>query len=120
MTMRDGREVFSRAVMLMTETSKRVLHEAGMTAADIDRFVPHQANARMFDAVCGNLGINRQKTVRTIESFGNSSAATIPLSLSITNAERSFLQGETLLFNGCGRGHVWWSGRLSRLNRASP
>ena len=104
MTMRDGREVFSRAVMLMTETSKRVLHEAGMTAADIDRFVPHQANARMFDAVCGNLGINRQKTVRTIESFGNSSAATIPLSLSITNAERSFLQGETLLLTAAGAG----------------
>lgn len=104
MTMRDGREVFSRAVMLMTETSKRVLNEAGMTAADIDRFVPHQANARMFDAVCGNLGINRQKTVRTIESFGNSSAATIPLSLSVANAERPFTEGETLLLTAAGAG----------------
>ncbi|MGP4726526.1 beta-ketoacyl-ACP synthase III [Agrobacterium deltaense] len=104
MTMRDGREVFSRAVALMTETSQRVLLEAGMTATDIDRFVPHQANARMFDAVCGNLGIDRQKTVRTIESFGNSSAATIPLSLSVTNAERPFRQGENLLLTAAGAG----------------
>lgn len=68
MTMRDGREVFSRAVALMTNTSQRVLHEAELTAADISRFVPHQANARMSDAVCGNLGIEREKTVRTIGS----------------------------------------------------
>ncbi len=104
MTMRDGREVFSRAVALMTETSQRVLLEAGMTATDIDRFVPHQANARMFDAVCGNLGIDRQKTVRTIESFGNSSAATIPLSLSVTNAERPLAEGEILLLTAAGAG----------------
>ncbi|MGI8398129.1 beta-ketoacyl-ACP synthase III [Agrobacterium deltaense] len=104
MTMRDGREVFSRAVALMTETSQRVLLEAGMTATDIDRFVPHQANARMFDAVCGNLGIVREKTVRTIETFGNSSAATIPLSLSVTNAERPFRQGENLLLTAAGAG----------------
>ncbi|TKV72092.1 beta-ketoacyl-ACP synthase III [Rhizobium sp. AU243] len=104
MTMRDGREVFSRAVTLMTETSQRVLLEAGTTAADIDRFVPHQANARMFDAVCGNLGIDRQKTVRTIESFGNSSAATIPLSLSVTNAETRLAEGETLLLTAAGAG----------------
>jgi len=104
MTMRDGREVFSRAVALMTNTSQRVLHEAELTAADISRFVPHQANARMFDAVCGNLGMAREKTVRTIESFGNSSAATIPLSLSITNAERPFASGETLLLTAAGAG----------------
>lgn len=104
MTMRDGREVFSRAVALMTNTSQRVLHEAELTAADISRFVPHQANARMSDAVCGNLGIEREKTVRTIGSFGNSSAATIPLSLSITNAERPLAGGETLLLTAAGAG----------------
>ncbi len=104
MTMRDGREVFSRAVALMSETSQRVLEEAELTAADIGRFVPHQANARMFDAVCGNLGIERGKTVRTIESFGNSSAATIPLSLSMTNSGRPFASGENLLLTAAGAG----------------
>ncbi|MES5046868.1 beta-ketoacyl-ACP synthase III [Rhizobium nepotum] len=104
MTMRDGREVFSRAVAMMTQTSERVLQQAGIKAANIDRFVPHQANARMFDAVCGNLGIDRQKTLRTVEIFGNSSAATIPLSLSVANAERRFAEGETLLLTAAGAG----------------
>ncbi len=104
MTMRDGREVFSRAVAMMTQTSQQVLQQAGIGAGNIDRFVPHQANARMFDAVCGNLGIDRQKTVRTVETFGNSSAATIPLSLSVANAERRFVEGETLLLTAAGAG----------------
>ncbi|PYG57881.1 beta-ketoacyl-ACP synthase III [Rhizobium sp. UGM030330-04] len=104
MAMRDGREVFSRAVALMTRTSQQVLQQAGVPAANIGRFVPHQANARMFDAVCGNLAIDRQKTVRTVESFGNSSAATIPLSLSVTNAERPLAGGETLLLTAAGAG----------------
>lgn len=104
MTMRDGREVFSRAVALMTQTSQQVLQQACIKTANIDRFVPHQANARMFDAVCGNLGIDRQKTVRTVETFGNSSAATIPLSLSVANAERRFVEGEALLLTAAGAG----------------
>lgn len=104
MTMRDGREVFSRAVDLMTKTSRRALEQAGVTASDVDRFVPHQANARMFDAVCGNLGIDPAKTVRTIEAFGNSSAATIPLSLSIANTQQPLRPGEKLLLTAAGAG----------------
>jgi len=104
MTMRDGREVFSRAVDLMTKTSRRALEQAGITASEVNRFVPHQANARMFDAVGGNLGIDPARTVRTIESFGNSSAATIPLSLSIANRQRPFAAGETLLLTAAGAG----------------
>jgi 3-oxoacyl-[acyl-carrier-protein] synthase-3 len=104
MTMQDGREVFSRAVGLMTETSERALDQARIAAGDIDQFVPHQANARMFDAVSGNLGIEPEKTIRTIETFGNSSAATIPLSLSVAHAERRFAEGETLLLTAAGAG----------------
>jgi 3-oxoacyl-[acyl-carrier-protein] synthase-3 len=104
MTMRDGREIFSRAVALMTRTSQRVLQQAELSATNIDRFVPHQANARMFDAVCDNLDIDRQKIVRTVENFGNSSAATIPLSLSVANAERRIAKGETLLLTAAGAG----------------
>lgn len=104
MTMHDGREVFSRAVALMTGTSERALAQAGISAADVDRFVPHQANARMFDAVSSNLGIDSAKVVRTIETFGNSSAATIPLSLSVAHSERRFTEGETLLLTAAGAG----------------
>lgn len=104
MTMRDGREVFSRAVALMTQTSKRALEGARIEVTEVDRFIPHQANARMFDAVSGGLGIDPAKTVRTIETFGNSSAATVPLSLSIANARRRFAEGETLLMTAAGAG----------------
>jgi 3-oxoacyl-[acyl-carrier-protein] synthase-3 len=104
MTMRNGREVFSRAVDLMTRTSRRAMEQAGVSAADIDRFIPHQANARMFDAVCDNLGIEKARTIRTIETYGNSSAATIPLSLSLANRETKFAEGETLLLTAAGAG----------------
>ncbi len=104
MTMRDGQEVFSRAVGLMTKSSGRVMVQAGIAASDIDRFVPHQANARMFDAVCSQLGIPLEKTVRTIENYGNSSAATIPLSLSVANQARRFTEGESLLLTAAGAG----------------
>ena len=72
MTMSDGRLVFSQAIRMMTKCSVRAMEQAGLTAGDIDRFVPHQANIRIFDAVCNNLGIASSKTVRTIEEFGNS------------------------------------------------
>lgn len=104
MTMRDGREVYSRAVALMTDTSKRALEQAEMCASDVDHFVPHQANARMFDTVCNNLDIDPQKTIRTIETYGNSSAATIPLSLSVANSRRRFFEGERLLLTAAGAG----------------
>ncbi|HEY4251080.1 MAG TPA: beta-ketoacyl-ACP synthase III [Roseomonas sp.] len=104
MTMRNGREVFSRAVDLMTTTSRRALKQAGIAARDIDRFIPHQANARMFGAVCENLGIDQARMVRTIETHGNSSAATIPLSLSIANGQKRFAAGETLLLTAAGAG----------------
>ncbi len=104
MTMHDGREVFTRAVALMTGTSQRALAQAGIDAAAVSRFVPHQANARMFDAVAANLGIAPEKTVRTIGDFGNSSAATIPLSLSVAHRQKAFSEGEALLLTAAGAG----------------
>ncbi len=104
MTMPDGREVFSRAVNLMTDTSRRALERARVAVRDIDRFVPHQANARLSDAVCHSLGIERARTVTTIETYGNSSAATIPLSLSVANGKKRFVDGEELLLTAAGAG----------------
>lgn len=104
MTMRDGRDVFVRAVEMMTACSKRALADAGHGAADVSRFVPHQANVRISDAVCGNLGIDPSRIVRSIEDHGNSSAATIPLSLSLANRQRHFASGEKLLLTAAGAG----------------
>lgn len=104
MTMSNSKSVFSQAIRMMTECSIRAIEKAGLTAANIDRFVPHQANVRIFDAVCKNIGLASSKTVRTIEEFGNSSAATIPLSLSLTNRDSPFVSGERLLLSAAGAG----------------
>src|SRR5262249_24507201 len=106
MSMRDGKEVFSRAVKVMTDCSQQALERAGLSVSELDRFIRHQGNARIFDAVCGTLGIDPARTVRTIETFGNSSAATIPLSLSVANAEKRFVEGEVLLLSAAGAGMI--------------
>jgi len=104
MTMRDGREVFVRAVEMMSTCATRALAAAGLGPTEVSRFVPHQANVRIFDAVCGNLDIDPSKTVRTIEEYGNSSAATIPLSLSLAHRAKPFAAGEKLLLTAAGAG----------------
>ncbi|CDX30445.1 3-oxoacyl-(acyl-carrier-protein) synthase 3 [Mesorhizobium plurifarium] len=104
MTIVDGREVFAKAVEMMTACSRDALAKAQMRPQDIDRFVPHQANARIFDAVGRNLGINDQAIVKTIAEYGNSSAATIPLSLSLANHAQPLRRGEKILLAAAGAG----------------
>ncbi|RUZ74240.1 beta-ketoacyl-ACP synthase III [Mesorhizobium sp. M7A.F.Ca.US.006.01.1.1] len=104
MTMTDGREVFAKAVDMMTDCSTSALAAAGVRARDVDRFVPHQANARIFDAVGRTLGITDQAIVKTIVDYGNSSAATIPLSLSLAHQTEPFRPGEKILLAAAGAG----------------
>lgn len=104
MTITDGREVFSKAVDMMTACSQDALAAAKMLPQDIDRFVPHQANARIFDAVGRNLGIADQAIVKTIADYGNSSAATIPLSLSLVHQTEPLRSGEKILLAAAGAG----------------
>ncbi|SJM30186.1 beta-ketoacyl-ACP synthase III [Mesorhizobium delmotii] len=104
MTMTDGREVFSKAVEMMTACSQDALTAARMQPQDIGRFVPHQANARIFDAVGRSLGIADRSIVKTIADYGNSSAATIPLSLSLAHQSEPFRPGEKILLAAAGAG----------------
>ncbi|MET2833046.1 beta-ketoacyl-ACP synthase III [Mesorhizobium shangrilense] len=104
MTMTDGREVFAKAVEMMTNCSISALAAAGVRPQDVGRFVPHQANARIFDAVGRNLGIADQAIVKTIADYGNSSAATIPLSLSLAHRTEPFRPGEKILLAAAGAG----------------
>jgi len=106
MTMRDGREVFARAVTLMTDVSRRALSEAEIAVEDIDRFIPHQANSRILDIVARDLGVPHERIVRTIQTYGNSSAATVALSLAVANQELKFAEGEHLLMAAMGAGLV--------------
>ncbi|TRC98446.1 beta-ketoacyl-ACP synthase III [Mesorhizobium sp. WSM4303] len=104
MTITDGREVFSKAVEMMTACSLDALAAARLQPQDIHRFVPHQANARIFDLVGKNLGIADHAIVKTIAEYGNSSAATIPLSLSVANQTEPFRRGEKILLAAAGAG----------------
>lgn len=104
MTLTDGKALFLGAVRLMGDSARAALDEAGMEAAQVDRFVPHQANARLMDAVAHSLGIESAKVVRSIDRFGNSSAGTIPLSLSLSHQERPLRAGEIVLMSAAGGG----------------
>ncbi|WP_027038694.1 beta-ketoacyl-ACP synthase III [Mesorhizobium ciceri] len=104
MTIADGREVFVKAVEMMSRCSAEALELAGVATCGITRFVPHQANARIFNAVGKSLGIEDERIVKTIADYGNSSAATIPLSLSVAHGANPFQPGEKLLLAAAGAG----------------
>jgi 3-oxoacyl-[acyl-carrier-protein] synthase-3 len=104
MTITNGGQVFTKAVDMMSKCAHEALTEAGMTPTDISRFVPHQANIRMMSAVRKNLCIEGDRMVSTIADYGNSSAATIPLSLSLADKTLQFHSGEKLLLVAAGAG----------------
>lgn len=104
MVMSDGKAVFAKAVDMMVSTSRKALARAELTIANIDRFVPHQANARLIAAVAHQLNVPESKLVSTIADHGNSSAATIPLSLSLSAQQKKLARGERLLMCAAGAG----------------
>lgn len=104
MLISDGKAVFARAVEMMASVSRKALAKSRLRIDDIDVFVPHQANSRITAAVAQQLGVSGEKIVSTIAAYGNSSAATIPLSLSIAEAERRIGSGKTVLMCAAGAG----------------
>jgi 3-oxoacyl-[acyl-carrier-protein] synthase III len=103
----QGREVFRRAVRSVETSCRLVLGEAGVTAADVDLFVPHQANARIVDAILPRLGIPAERTVVNIDRFGNTSAASVPLALCEAAAAGRLAEGDLVLVAGFGAGMTW-------------
>jgi 3-oxoacyl-[acyl-carrier-protein] synthase-3 len=104
MTLTGGRELFVQAVEMMTTCSQGALNMANISPCNINRFAPHQANARIFDLIARNLGIAPEKILRSIDHYGNSSAATIPLTLSLAHQDRPFERDENLLLTAAGAG----------------
>lgn len=104
MTMRDGRAVYEKAVRMMEDTGRRALAAAEVGASEITRFIPHQANTRIFDTVADHLGVARDRTERSVSDYGNSSAATIPLTLSLAHAAGRIAPGDLLLMTAAGAG----------------
>lgn len=104
MEMPDGKAVFTLAVEMMTRSARAALAQAGFAAGDVTRFVPHQANTRIFEMVRRALDLGEETVVSTIDEFGNSSAATIPFSLAASAELRPLAQGEVVLMTAVGAG----------------
>lgn len=104
MVISNGQAVYAEAVQMMTECAVSALEQSSLTAADVTSFIPHQANARMMKTVAHQLAIPMDRTLSTISEFANSSAATIPLTLSVANQARRFASGNTLLMTAAGAG----------------
>ncbi len=100
----DGKEVFRRAVRIMVDSAKKSLAKAGLSVDDVKLCVPHQANLRIIDAACRNLGIPLERTAIVLQETGNTSSASIPLAL-FDAADRGRLHnGDIVLLVGFGAG----------------
>nr|D7URV0.1 RecName: Full=Acetoacetyl CoA synthase NphT7 [Streptomyces sp. CL190]AYU56451.1 NphT7 [synthetic construct]BAJ10048.1 acetyl-CoA:malonyl-CoA acyltransferase [Streptomyces sp. CL190]BAJ83474.1 acetoacetyl CoA synthase [Streptomyces sp. CL190] len=100
----DGREVRRFVTEHLPQLIKGFLHEAGVDAADISHFVPHQANGVMLDEVFGELHLPRATMHRTVETYGNTGAASIPITMDAAVRAGSFRPGELVLLAGFGGG----------------
>ncbi|WP_295812768.1 beta-ketoacyl-ACP synthase III [uncultured Nitratireductor sp.] len=103
----QGREVFKHAVGMITDVIEDVFSKAGITADDIDWFVPHQANRRIIDASAKKLGIAEEKVVVTVDLHGNTSAASVPLALSVAVERGQIKKGDLVLLEAMGGGFTW-------------
>ncbi len=100
----DGQEVFRRAVRLIVDTAERTLERAGLTIADIDLVVPHQANQRIIDAACRRLEVGPERVVSVLAETGNTSAGSIPLALATAADDGRLRPGDRVLLMGFGAG----------------
>src|SRR5689334_15128411 len=105
----EGREVFKHAVGMITDVIVDALNATGLSVEDINWFIPHQANKRIIDASAHKLHIAPQKVVLTVDQHGNTSAASIPLALSVAVRDGRVKKGDLVLFEAMGGGFTWGS-----------
>src|SRR5690606_21066917 len=103
----EGREVFKHAVGMITDVIEDVFAKGGITADDLDWFVPHQANRRIIEASAKKLGIDLEKVVITVDQHGNTSAASVPLALGAAVADGRIRKGDLVLLEAMGGGFTW-------------
>ena len=108
----DGGEVFRRAVRIVVQSAIAAIEESGITATDIDLFVPHQANARIVRAAADRLRIPQERVLVNIDRYGNTSAASIPIALAEASDTNRIGAGDLVLLSGFGAGMTWGSAVL--------
>jgi 3-oxoacyl-[acyl-carrier-protein] synthase-3 len=105
----NGREVYRFATRRVVESCQKTLDDAGLAAADVDLFVPHQANLRIVEKVASQLGFTDKQVFWNMDRFGNTSCASIPLCLHDAMAQGRLKKGDRLLIVGFGAGLTWGS-----------
>ena len=105
----EGREVFRHGVTNMAEAIETALAATSLTASDIDWFVPHQANQRILDATARKVGVHPSRVVSTVANHANTSAASVPLALTVAVNDGRIKQGNLVLLEAMGGGFTWGS-----------
>ncbi|QDL93373.1 ketoacyl-ACP synthase III [Paroceanicella profunda] len=108
----EGREVFRHAVHKLAASGETALERAGLSAADVDWIVPHQANLRIIRKTAEKMGVGMDRVVVTVQDHGNTSAASIPLALSVAAASGQIARGDLLLMEAIGGGLAWGAATL--------
>ena len=103
----QGREVFRHAIEKLVQTADVALEKAGLTSADIDWIVPHQANLRIIAATAQRMQVPMERVVVTVQDHGNTSAASIPLALSVGRDRGQIKQGDLIVTEAIGGGLTW-------------
>ena len=104
-----GKEVFRHAVEKLAQTAHASLEKAGLTAGDVDWIVPHQANIRIIEGTAKKMQLPMDQVVVTVQDHGNTSAASIPLALSVGKARGQIKQGDLIVTEAIGGGLAWGS-----------
>jgi 3-oxoacyl-[acyl-carrier-protein] synthase III len=105
----NGRQVFKFATRVLVSSAEAVLDACDLTVADVDVYVPHQANVRIIDHAVAKLGIPKERVVVNVDRYGNTSSASIPLALGEALVEGRIHRGDTVLMKGMGAGLTWGS-----------
>jgi len=105
----QGNQVFRHAVEKLAATAHTALDKAGLTSADVDWIVPHQANLRIISATAQRMQVPMERVVVTVQDHGNTSAASIPLALSVGKARGQIKQGDLIVTEAIGGGLSWGS-----------
>jgi 3-oxoacyl-[acyl-carrier-protein] synthase III len=105
----QGNQVFRHAVEKLASTAKASLTKAGLEAADVDWIVPHQANIRIIQGTAKKLNLGMDRVVVTVQDHGNTSAASIPLAMSVGHARGQIKPGDLIVTEAIGGGLAWGS-----------
>ena len=103
----DGQAVFKFAVRVLSEVAEEVCAAAGLSTAEVDWLIPHQANIRIIEATGKKLGVDRGRIIVTVDRHGNTSAASVPLALDEAVRDGRIRRGQKVLVEGVGGGFTW-------------